>query len=182
MIKKLFSLGGMIVLFVIATMAFAQDDNSDNACYDGGSMEGKCNLGTEDETRWAWTCGWYIARVDAGVWGESSVPEWCNYVINVSVPHPVPVSDCFASLVQWEDIRLVGPLNTLNNVELYLSRDGSCDNLIPGNLFFIVTTNSVVRADVDVVCASIHPSAFTPSGWIMSNHYPVPADWRLCIF
>lgn len=58
----------LILLFALPlSMATAQDPapntTQDNACYEGGSMAGKC------DTEWEWVCGWYLARWEAnGGW------------------------------------------------------------------------------------------------------------------
>lgn len=49
-----------------------------NACYTGGSMEGKCDWPTEEETEWGWTCGWYVIRVEAGIFNETQLPTDCE--------------------------------------------------------------------------------------------------------
>lgn len=52
----------------------------DNACNPGGSMAGSCN------SEWAWTCGWYIARYDAGVF--TSVPRTCQILLDLRPQRP----------------------------------------------------------------------------------------------
>jgi hypothetical protein len=88
MFRKLLFL--VIILLVSSLFVSAQDtteiDPEANACNEGGSMEGKCNIdfdenGTVDdyEILWAWTCGWYIARYDAGIFAE--VPSYCQSLL-----------------------------------------------------------------------------------------------------
>ncbi|MCL4875234.1 MAG: hypothetical protein KJ064_01175 [Anaerolineae bacterium] len=68
----------------------------DNACNEGGSMTGKCT------TDWHWTCGWYLARYDAGVF--KSVPAACQILLDVRPPRPeaasssVTTTACFNSV------------------------------------------------------------------------------------
>lgn len=61
---------------------YTPDEGSagDNACNPGGSMAGSCN------TEWAWTCGWYIARYDAGVF--TSVPRTCQILLDLRPQRP----------------------------------------------------------------------------------------------
>jgi len=47
-----------------------------NACYEGGSMEDKCNddmngdgVVTQNEIDWAWNCGWYLIRYENNMGG-----------------------------------------------------------------------------------------------------------------
>lgn len=41
-----------------------------NACFEGGSLEGRCETDAE------WTCGWYLIRWEADPGFER--PEWCG--------------------------------------------------------------------------------------------------------
>lgn len=90
MFRKTFILVFILVLGALAV--FAQDNNDPfnndaaNACAEGGAMEGKCNIdfdgnGIVDdyEVAWAWACGWYMIRYDAGIFAE--VPSWCQSLI-----------------------------------------------------------------------------------------------------
>lgn len=56
---------------------------ADNACNEGGSMwrENPVDGCTSD---WHWTCGWYLARYDAGVF--TSVPAICQILLDVRPP------------------------------------------------------------------------------------------------
>lgn len=42
-----------------------------NACFDGGSIEGKC------ETSWEWECGWYLIQFDYNLIDREVFPTWC---------------------------------------------------------------------------------------------------------
>jgi hypothetical protein len=59
-----------------------QDNERANACYDGASMEGKC------DTEWAWVCGWYIIRFDDGIYTNEQVPAACTSLITTHTPVP----------------------------------------------------------------------------------------------
>lgn len=61
----------------------------DNACNPGGSMAGSCN------SEWAWTCGWYIARYDAGV--VTSVPRTCQILLDLRPQRPATTAGTTAS-------------------------------------------------------------------------------------
>lgn len=88
----------VLVVFTLASAVLAQgvDDRGNpndpevndraNACFEGGSLEGRCNQDFNDdgvvddqETWWAWTCGWYLIRYEHGM--EDAVPGWCESVI-----------------------------------------------------------------------------------------------------
>jgi hypothetical protein len=73
--KKLIVLLLTLLLLIPAT-ASAQEPGTpeDNACNEGGLMEGDCT------TEWHWECGWYLARWQAnGGWNTMPFfPDWCN--------------------------------------------------------------------------------------------------------
>lgn len=47
-----------------------------NACYTGGSMEGKCKL--DDEL---WNAGWYAIRFQYGLIGRNQVPDQYKWIL-----------------------------------------------------------------------------------------------------
>jgi hypothetical protein len=131
----------IFIIFIITASVFAQTDTpserpQDNACYTGGTMEGKCNLPTEAETLWAWMCGWYIARMETGLIPVDNVPDWCSsLLVNVStsittpgvVIPPVHMSSCYRSTMNaGPDIEFVASPNTYQNVSRYTNLDGTC--------------------------------------------------------
>jgi hypothetical protein len=83
----------LVLILLLSSLAIlAQEDESNdlapdaNACNEGGSMAGKCNVDfdgdgeVEDfEIAWAWTCGWYMARYNAGIFAE--VPSFCQSLL-----------------------------------------------------------------------------------------------------
>lgn len=74
-----------LTLLIPVGMTHAQEPGTkeDNACYEGGSMAGKC------DTEWEWVCGYYLARWErAGGWNTP------NNVLNtacISLLPPQPV-------------------------------------------------------------------------------------------
>jgi hypothetical protein len=102
----------VIILILSSLFVSAQDateiDPEANACNEGGSMEGKCNIdfdenGTVDdyEILWAWTCGWYIARYDAGIFAE--VPSYCQSLLPSEPIDIVEESGSGSELYCWEE-------------------------------------------------------------------------------
>ena len=79
----------LVLIFVLSSLAVsAQLDEDANACAEGGSMEGKCNVDfngdgeiNDYEVTWAWTCGWYIIRYDAGIFSRAQVPVFCSSLL-----------------------------------------------------------------------------------------------------
>ena len=51
------------------------DDEDANACYSGGSMEGKCI------TDWHWKCGWFLIRFEEGLLSRENFPQECETVL-----------------------------------------------------------------------------------------------------
>lgn len=51
------------------------DNDRANACYEGGSMEGKCDEEIE------WSAGWYLIRYEYGLLAREDVPSWVVWVI-----------------------------------------------------------------------------------------------------
>lgn len=76
MYKKL-----LLVVFImsLSALAFALDDQGNpnnpneneraNACYEGGSMAGKC------DTDWEWEAGWYLIRFENGLISRENFPS-----------------------------------------------------------------------------------------------------------
>lgn len=96
----------VIVVFTLASAVLAQgvDDRGNpndpavndraNACFEGGTLEGRCNQDFNDdgvvddqETWWVWTCGWYLIRYENGM--EDAVPGWCESVLPETVVEEV---------------------------------------------------------------------------------------------
>lgn len=175
--RKLFVFMLIIAACFGEISAFAQADTAEsNACDAGGVWEGKCDWPTEAEREWAWTCGWYVARYEAGIITE--VPVWCNYAVLT----PFTPSACFVSHTGWRDFRLVGPLNTINNAEFYSTMDGTCQVEDLTSPFFIITiAGSPIADEIDIICDAISPDASGYMSHSMATYYSgVPSDWYLC--
>ncbi len=85
----------------------------------------------------------------------------------------------------WEDMRLVGPLNTPNNVFFYSSRDGSCDNYVQFSTYLSIITiegENLTEQMVDEACANTLGSGAEAYniGFHLVDFYPVPDNWYLC--
>lgn len=74
-----------IILLSAGFLVFAADDQGEpndptindraNACYEDGSMAGKC------DTVWEWECGWYLIRFESGMISPDRFPTGCVSVL-----------------------------------------------------------------------------------------------------
>ena len=83
----------LILVFVLigsVAIVSAQTDPTTsedaNACYEGGTLEGKCTLDfdgdgvvTQSEIDWSWECGWYLVRIETGT--GAFLPERCASLV-----------------------------------------------------------------------------------------------------
>ncbi len=75
----------LLILLATGFFVFAADDQGDpndptindraNACYEDGSMAGKC------DTEWEWECGWYLIRFESGMISPDGFPTGCISVL-----------------------------------------------------------------------------------------------------
>lgn len=86
MFKRLFVF--IMLLLFSSTLVFAESGYDDqgnpndptvndraNACYEGGSMEGKC------DSIWEWECGWYLIQFEYDLLEHDGFPTWCASII-----------------------------------------------------------------------------------------------------
>ena len=86
----------MMVLFLLSTVgSFAQttnnpnDDPEANACYEGGTLYDTCNSMDadldgdidQDDIDWMWTCGYYLIRVEYGMYSSDILDGICMEII-----------------------------------------------------------------------------------------------------
>lgn len=70
-----------MILLIIGSLITAQEPRTpaDNWCFEGGAWDdGRCGNGTEYENKWHWTCGWYMARFEAGTFTKTDLPVTCQ--------------------------------------------------------------------------------------------------------
>jgi hypothetical protein len=143
----------LILLVFSAFAAVAQDNESSNdprvnenanACFAGGTMEGKCNVdfdgnGTVDEyeVTWAWECGWYIIRVNAGMISSTQMPERCQTLL--------PADTCFSTSL-GVSFRYSGNPNEPGNVVGYLGAGCASDFTLSGANSVLIFANSLDEA------------------------------------
>ena len=146
--RRVFFLLLVLVLSLsAASVAFAQDDApvvDPNACLTGGSMEGQCDLPTDAEDEWAWTCGYYVGLYDDDDISRDQIPDWCYY------PEAGTQSNCF--LYYEVDMQFIGPINTANNIAVYNSMDASCSGNLIGTATIVEALDST---SADALCLSL---------------------------
>lgn len=164
----------MCLLFGSTLFSAAQENLSgspeDNACFTGGSLDGKCDWPTDAEDEWAWECGWYIARVDTGEFTVNDVPPWCNYF---TAPQVV----CYSSASPGQlDFTLSAPLNTVANTSGFATFDGSCS----GSIIIKETIVSASNAQgASAKCVSLLGGTYTGIQ-ITTLGYNTPSSWYAC--
>lgn len=154
----------------------AENDRA-NACYDGASMESKC------DGIWEWTCGWYLIRFETGIILRENFPNQCSILLpplpvteseNVLVIGPPTLSTgCYDSSGGDSDFYFNGSINQINNADVFNSTDGSCSGGSAGfpNAMIVYFVGS--QADALLFCQSINPVI----GYIensLAKSYPVP--------
>jgi len=116
------------------------EDPRENACYNGGDLEGKCSIwDTEQETEWAWNCGYYYAEYVGGEISLDEAPETCKILFETIKPFALclylgginrEIADGLYMLIQ-------GAPNQPSNARLYiygaLRSTSPCDELESSN-------------------------------------------------
>lgn len=178
MMKRLLLLV-LIVLVAALPLAnvYAEDpaigSKEDNACNAGGSLEGKC------DTPWAWVCGWYLARYQAGI--IPSVISACSSLIP-----PVPdaaaeaegfVTLCIEANIAAHDLVIDAPLNTLDNAYYTVGNNNDCKDMFNIGWTVIVAGSQLgAEAIVDGLTGLVSASCTD----LVAIGYIAPADWWLC--
>lgn len=157
-----------VLLLGVWGMSAAQDgdpvpndptvNDAANACYSGGSMAGKCGLDADGdgaleqhELDWAWACGWYAIRVEAGMIAASGVPEWCG-----TAPVELP-ANCY-NHNNGGSLLYVGPANTIDNMIYFFEDNCQGDAYLYGDTAIILTNDA---NEAETICLS-----FTGAGGV----------------
>ncbi|MCU0464364.1 MAG: hypothetical protein MUF38_07315 [Anaerolineae bacterium] len=127
----------LIALFAMTVITAAQDepitteDPTENACYVGGMLEGKCDWPTDAEDEWAWNCGWHLASVLSRRSTVEQFPADCGFFAELYACAIIRVPDELVDEIEFAgfsglDFRLIGPLNTADNAEFFLTSNQTC--------------------------------------------------------
>ncbi|MEO1286227.1 MAG: hypothetical protein AAFV93_00560 [Chloroflexota bacterium] len=208
MLKKLSLIIMLFALSVVLIQAQDSDDANDpnnnedaNACYDGGTLEGKC------DSEVMWQAGWYLIRFEYGIFDRDEIPAWVNWALPPEIAPAVVVVDSTDDAPSTP----AGPANCWNDGKKSFTfapseldrptgsydfdNDTKCGE---GSTSGIVTfRTSLISADADlraIITASSNADAMTKcqalfSGGGDSNHrvasvnslgYNTPSNWYAC--
>jgi hypothetical protein len=173
---------------MVSGAAFAQTDdgglpndplvNEDaNACYAGGSLEGKCALdgdgnGVVDdyEADWAWNCGWHVIRLDAGMIGENDVPAWCAGLVNYA-------RICYTSPISSLSLQYIGPPNTGGNLLIYGTSDCTGPSASSPYLALIYASTN---AEANAACLALDPTSLGVAP-VSELFFDAPSNVWMCV-
>ena len=125
-----------IAALLLSVQVLAQDSEDGgladdaNACYEGGSLEGKCGTSDLDldgvvedwEIDLMWTCGWYLIRYEHG---SGFMPYNCGFLLPMLELPPVAPSAPVCYTNGEFSFSYAGTPNQLGNVVYYDSTDCS---------------------------------------------------------
>ena len=182
--KQLISI---LIILVFAVTAFAQDngqndpstDPTANACYDGGSMAGKCNedmdgdgILSQYEIDWAWECGWYAIRHETGIFTDNDIPPRCAEAVNV----PVHYNDNCYTNGEGSSIAYIGPENTRGNILFFSNQDCSGESYLNPNIFIVFAANETEAVELCELQGNV---VYTEL--LRHLHYNTPANVYGCV-
>lgn len=163
-----------VLALCLVSVVNAQDETEDpkqNACYDGGVLEGKCsNWDTEAEIEWAWNCGFYYSAYASGKISREETPETCHILFD-TIPEVISeISLCIylgggetRVAEAGEYIWLQGSPNTAGNATLHFTKGRStspCDSIEPSSIpvIWMQSSAEVSYPDALALCQEADPS------------------------
>lgn len=131
-----------------------------NACYEDGTMAGKC------QTNWEWACGWYLMQFEYDLISRDEFPSWCISII----PEEIGINNTI--LVDTIVCADVGPGWVIFPNSRYLPTgivptysDNTCNTLFSQVWFLAPHVVASNLTDATNLCiANGHISAGTPVG------------------
>lgn len=194
-----------------ARIVTAQEDTDpakDNWCFDATQWIGRCGDATTDESRWMWTCGWYMARFEDGSINRAFIettlcksllppppppmPPQTNAEIFGSIDFYVPIPNlpppmtpfkgtCLDSnQPHYTDLMYSGIPNSFNIV-FRGSSDGSCNGAINGGVVPSVIASDYAAAEaLCLIVTSSYPGYVPHPLSLTDNNYPTAINMWLC--
>ena len=167
MIKK--SILIILITVISSSFTLAQDDQGNvndpnindraNACYEDGSLAGKCS----DPA--SWTAGWYLIRYEYGIFSRDEVPVWVLWVLP---PEAVPeeLEERYEPGPQQGQGRCIpdgdgsvyytGTPNVNPNIQRH--RGSDCNDFVAHDPYWIILSGS--DAEVWTMCVNIFPGTY----------------------
>lgn len=146
-----------------------------NACFAGGTMDGKCALDADGdgaledfEEDWAWTCGWYLIRLESGDIRSEAVPESCLSLLSNGYR-------CYINSDIGNSFLYTGPNGTIGNIVFFPNLECAGEGLVAPISALIINSS---EAEALAICESLGPVMFfdlaSNAGW------STPADYYGC--
>lgn len=172
-----------------ARIMTAQEDTDpakDNWCFDATQWIGRCGDATTDESRWMWTCGWYMARFEDGSINRAFIettlcksllpplppppppmPPQTNAEIFGSIDFDVPIPNlpppttpfkgaCLDSSQSGVNDLMYSGIPNTFNVLILTGSNGTCTGTPTGGI--IPTAIASNRTEAEIICQEIHDS------------------------
>lgn len=176
-----------LVFALAASFALAQDDLGNpndpaeneraNACFAGGSWEGKCHTTDTDfdgdvdihDINWMWRCGWYVIRVERGLLNEGQYPSECYTKVRLFALGAVGPSCPPLQTFNVPDVGTppnptvvpsLGPV--INNIIAFAQSRGLGWNPSTGATGLIALANAYYASPVTLISPDPRTSSFAP--------------------
>jgi len=151
------------------------DNSRANACYEGGSMAGKCDTPEE------WEAGWYLIRFEYGLISREDFPSYFSWALPDEVVDTP--SNCFTNGTY--SLQYSGASAVSGNFTMFNSTNCTGGTLPRSTLSsdnpIIIVANSPSTAGV--TCSSIQTGPGTPGIDSLggSYGYASPSNYYVCI-
>lgn len=176
--KRIWILAVLLVLVCGAAMAQEPSPNDPeasedaNACFAGGTMDGKCALDADGdgvledfEEDWAWTCGWYLIRLETGLIKSEAMPESCFSLVESGYR-------CYINGSFGSSFLYTGPNGTIGNIVFFPNLECAGDGLIAPASALIISDS---EAEAQAICESLGTVFFfglaSSVGWSTPDGY-----------
>jgi hypothetical protein len=174
----------LVLAFLVIFGAQALDDNGNpnnpnenpnsNACYEDGSMAGKC------DTPEKWEAGWYLIRFEYGLISRENFPSYFSWALPEEVQEDSAPANCFTNGTY--SLLYNGNSGSLNNFTIYNSTDCTGSTLPRSTLstespFIIVASTS---SSAGATCQSVRPGSLGIDS-LSAYGYASPSSYYVCV-
>ena len=182
--KRLSIIVVSILALILSVQVLAQDDGEGladdaNACYEGGSLEGKCGNsdldrdGTVEE--WEidrmYTCGWYLIRLENGVISRQQFPNYCEFLLQILEGAGSSGPVCYTN----GEISFLygGPPNQYGNITYFGSTNCTGEYYVPFTEGLIVAPSLPAAQSICTGLGGYVGSSYSAQGYNTPSNY-----WR----